>query len=912
MTSYTRTAYILGACLIGSLLYFSFGTTTAPRANKRDRISVQMSRITATDEYVEEIAAFEATYHSTAFIPSGSINGAIAFPFAPETQRAWFRLEISGVDIPTETRDGLLDIGWPLLESATLFQKKPDQTWRSIECHAGSGKPFWLSVHLRAGESFIGYLCLEGNHANAFPLSIFTPEAVSMRTARIMAWRGGGIGILLFLAVLGLYCWRIDRDRPTLWHSLFVLCATLCVATESLPLNEWMGSTSLRLVPYAAGLFIGLAMLFGCLFTRSFLDLSMGKMAGRIITYATYLALLLMPLLPFIMPSHLHICHWGWLMGFAMLFAATGTMRITPGQSSILFFTLGWLALAAGIGIQLLTEIHIIPYSPLAAYSIGIGLLTEAILIFLAQSRRFFATLHRDHEIATHAKEQEADMSHIFEGIHSGIALVDKEHNILFSNPSMGEMVESLAPCPSGKCHRALFGEECICEDCPLAEVIESGRPIYRILTKTRSDLTPSLRVIQSTTSPIPDRITGEIDRVLIEFRDLTDQLEIEAQLHQTEKLSAIGQLAGGVAHDFNNQLTIIQGYADMLLADEITPQARKDALEKIHLSAQRSADLTRQLLTFSRKAASKRELLDLHQLIGETIRLLSRSLDKKITMEQKLEAKTAIARGDQSQLQNAFLNLALNARDAMPDGGTLCFSSSEVILDEETATLASYDTDPGNYIEIGVADTGCGMSRDILAHIFEPFFTTKEIGKGTGMGLAAVYGTVKTHGGYILCESRPEKGTRFLIGFPKVESDLQQRRESGTTVMAKNASTIMLIDDEPDVAGATGGMLQRLGYQVQAYQRGAEAIEAYRTNGHVVDLVLLDMIMPEMDGGEVFDALQEINPNIRVLLMSGYSLTKDIQRLRAAGAIGFIEKPFEFANLSRVIRNAMAGNMEE
>jgi PAS domain S-box-containing protein len=379
---------------------------------------------------------------------------------------------------------------------------------------------------------------------------------------------------------------------------------------------------------------------------------------------------------------------------------------------------------------------------------------------------------------------------------------------------------------------------------------------------------------------------------------DITEHRLMEESLRQAEKMTAIGQLAGGIAHDFNNQLTSILGYAD-LLANRLEDPALNQFARNIKMSALRSADLTTQLLAFSRKGKFLNAPVDIHSIIGEVRELLKRSIDKRIDIHQHLDANPSVVKGDPTQLQNSLLNLALNARDAMPDGGKLIFSTSIA----KCADVIDFKNDfpAENCLEISVSDTGVGMDARTRARLFEPFFTTKEKGKGTGLGLASVYGTVSNHGGIIRVFSEVGKGSTFKIFLP-VNNELPVRTHENSkpdSIPVGGTGRILLVDDESMVLRVAKDMLEMLGYDVTECVSPEMAMELYRKSWREFDLVIIDMVMPGMGGKELFRELRKINPEIKSFLASGYSLDGEAQQILDDGVLGFIQKPFNFNDVS-------------
>jgi PAS domain S-box-containing protein len=394
--------------------------------------------------------------------------------------------------------------------------------------------------------------------------------------------------------------------------------------------------------------------------------------------------------------------------------------------------------------------------------------------------------------------------------------------------------------------------------------------------------------------------------------RDIRDRKEIEQRLRQSEKMEAIGALAGGVAHDFNNQLTSIMGYSE-ILRDQFSADVEATSLvDNVLRSARRAADLTRQLLAFSRKGKYVIERVDVNDLVREVATVVSRTIDKRIQIQLSLGSRSSVVEGDASQLQNAILNLALNARDAMPEGGALCFFTGDRRANEGAATELShgFQLSPGEYVEVTVADNGAGMDDATQARMFEPFFTTKEQGKGTGLGLAAVYGTVKSHRGALGVESLCGKGTTIRVYLPIAsEDETAAESEVGAAAEAPRlaaAKHVLVVDDDPSVRDVAQRLLASLGCRTTAFADGVRCLEFYRQSFRDVDVVLLDMAMPLMTGRETFLKMREINPAIIALLASGYSLDREAQSMIDEGVRGFVQKPYSRATLLTSLTEAL------
>lgn len=395
-----------------------------------------------------------------------------------------------------------------------------------------------------------------------------------------------------------------------------------------------------------------------------------------------------------------------------------------------------------------------------------------------------------------------------------------------------------------------------------------------------------------------------EIVGVVLVFRDVTEKYRLEQQVRQSQKMDSIGQLAGGVAHDFNNMLTGIIGYAEVLNLRVGKDKKLSRYTDAIIETGEKAADLTRKLLAFSRKGKIHATPVDVHAAIGDAMGLLERSIDRRITIEKRLGARKSVVIGDPSQIQNVVLNLGLNARDAMPGGGTLAFATENVALDAAYCDASPFDIRPGDYIDIAVTDTGCGMEKAVVERIFEPFFTTKEVGRGTGLGLSAAYGSIKDHNGAVTVYSEKDVGSEFHLYLPLDEPAERVREERETP--AAGSGCILVVDDERIVRDISVQILENIGYIVLTARDGMEALEIYRKEGSSISLVLLDMVMPKMDGKETYFALRQIDPAVRVMLVSGYSRSENISVLIREEGLTLLHKPFRRGELVREVAKAL------
>ena len=398
-------------------------------------------------------------------------------------------------------------------------------------------------------------------------------------------------------------------------------------------------------------------------------------------------------------------------------------------------------------------------------------------------------------------------------------------------------------------------------------------------------------QVALSISRDISDRKRAEEERTILEER-----------LRQADKMEAIGTLAGGIAHDFNNLLMGIQGHASLALLDLDPSHPHYERLKSIEEQVESGAALTKQLLGFARGGRYEVKPADLNDILKKSSSMFGRT-KKEITINRKYGKDLWPVEVDRGQMEQVFMNLYVNAWQAMPGGGEIYLETENVLLDDEQAF--PYAVKPGKYVKITVTDTGTGMDEKTKERIFDPFFTTKGMGRGTGLGLATVYGIIKGHKGMIRVDSEPGHGTTFTIHLPASEKEVVKEK-TATGTIARGTETILLVDDEKMVLEVSREILEFLGYRVYAAGSGQEAIAVYMEKKTKIDMVLLDMNMPGISGGETFDRLREINSGIKVLLSSGYSIEGEAQEILGRGCNGFIQKPFHLEKLSQKVREML------
>jgi len=420
-----------------------------------------------------------------------------------------------------------------------------------------------------------------------------------------------------------------------------------------------------------------------------------------------------------------------------------------------------------------------------------------------------------------------------------------------------------------------------------------------------------SFRTLDLTVAPVRNQ-TGEITNLVATIRDVTREVELERQFQQTQKMEALGRLAGGIAHDFNNLLTVIQ-LSTHLLQRQLRPSDPLWAhTEQIRETGERASQLTRQLLRFSRRDVVVPSVLDLNVIVGDLSPMLQRIIGEDITLKPILAEDLWLVKADPSQMDQVVINLAVNARDAMPQGGELIIETANIVLDEAYSGLY-VDTEPGEYVSLTINDTGKGMDEQIKSHLFEPFFTTKLQGEGTGLGLATVFGIVKHSGGHIQVASEVGQGSIFTIYLPRCERgelgdqhrDLQ-RDLRAMELVRPGTETVLVVEDEGAVRDQTVLVLASYGYDVLDAADGQSALEISRSHPGAIDLLLTDVIMPGLNGRELAEQLQTQRPEMRVLYMSGYTGDAiESQGVQAQG-MAFLPKPFTLEELLGKVREVL------
>jgi PAS domain S-box-containing protein len=503
-------------------------------------------------------------------------------------------------------------------------------------------------------------------------------------------------------------------------------------------------------------------------------------------------------------------------------------------------------------------------------------------------------------------RESEERFRNLSENIPDIIATIDMEGRIAYTNPAVEKILGYQCEEMVGRYVVDFAKEELRDVYHRLMKRVRDGKETVKNFQGNLLHKDGTERLFDINCAPNLDseeNITG----LVANLKDITEQHLLEAQLHHASKMEAIGTLTGGISHDFNNILQALNGYTQLLFINKEKTDRDWHYLVNIEEMIERATNLTRQLLLFSRKADIKPEPLDFNNEIRKCFDILSQTITKMITIKLDLAADLGIINGDATQMGQIIMNLILNSRDAMPEGGTVTITSDNEEVREDLI-FDDVKIESGKYVKISVSDTGMGMTREVKNRIFEPFFTTKD-GKGTGLGLPVVYGIVKNHNGVITCHSELGRGSTFTVYLPRI--DAHEKIASKTKAISSEQrlagkETIFIVDDEEMLLETGKAFLDQYGYKILTARNGEEAVEIFAHRKEDIDLVLLDLIMPGMGGHKCLEGLLQIDPSIPVVITSGYTAGIDAQEIIKRGAAGFINKPYKLQTLIMEIRRIL------
>jgi two-component system, cell cycle sensor histidine kinase and response regulator CckA len=491
-----------------------------------------------------------------------------------------------------------------------------------------------------------------------------------------------------------------------------------------------------------------------------------------------------------------------------------------------------------------------------------------------------------------------------FDAFLQGVTITDPnraDNPIVYTNEGFTRITGYKREEVIGRNCRFLQGKETSAEAvATIREAIRAAKPCFVEVLNYRKDGTPFWNAL----SIAPIFEDGKLTHFVGVQTDITASKQMELQLRQSQKMEAIGHLAGGVAHDFNNILTVINGCCEILQMTRL-PNEANPLVDEVHKAGERAATLTRQLLAFSRKTVLQSKVLNLNELVTDFQKLLGRLIGEDVRLVTEFRADPAKVRVDPGQMEQVLMNLVVNARDAMPRGGTLTISTRDVFLDDEYVRKHA-EVRPGRYVLLAVTDTGHGMDEATLARIFEPFFTTKPVGQGTGLGLAMVYGIIKASGGHAAVESEAGRGTTFHLFLPAADepelAPLPASRESNPT----GTETVLLVEDEDGVRRLARQALESRGYRVLEASDGETALQLCREHNGEIDLLLSDVVMPQMGGRELRQKVAILNPQTRVIFTSGYTDDAVVRHGVLQAESDFLQKPFTIHALLRKVREVL------
>lgn len=487
----------------------------------------------------------------------------------------------------------------------------------------------------------------------------------------------------------------------------------------------------------------------------------------------------------------------------------------------------------------------------------------------------------------------------LLDAIPDSLMLLNRDLKVLWVNRAAAENIGDNPEALAGRlCYGLWYGRTSPCEPCPILESFATGKRRSETITR------PDGRIWDIRTVPLTDE-QGIITNVIELKRDITEHRQIEEQFRHSQKLEGIGQLAGGIAHDFNNVLTAVVGFAGLLQMQMDKSDPLIHYADEIMAAGQRGAALTQQILALSRKQVLNMKPANLNEIIRDLEKMLQRLLREDISIKLNLFSKDLLIFADASQIDQVLINLATNARDAMPEGGKLSIATEPFVMDRDYVEMCGYGS-PGEYALITISDTGCGMDPDTKSRIFEPFFTTKEVGRGTGLGLAVVHGIVKQHNGYIDIYSEVGKGTIFKIYLPLTEHASYETHEKHDNQIRGGTETVLIAEDDAALRALSRSVLSHYGYNVIDAVDGEDAVLKFDRNKDSIELVILDGIMPNMNGREAFDEIRKLCPDMKAIFMSGYA--KDIFTYDGIPdrAAVFIQKPVTPNSLLRKVREAL------